>query len=501
MLTRQGERLGLLLLLALLAILVMAAFPYLASAFHLEAGGRAMESPEPDPSSSLEHLQQAIRWDQNNAQAYRALGRVHRAEGEWSSAVGALTRFTELRPANALGYVELAEVYGEIESEMVSMQLFDLVASLPLAEAPAAQVVSSGAHGQSDSSSQRVYVPQSSFTLPPGIEERPTLFVQSPATITYTLALPPEPSVLRFALGFAPEADNPLAGEATFGVTVNSDRVFLEHLDRSAALEGWQERVVDLSAWAGQEIALTLAVAPGRSSNTFDTWAAWGQPRVVDAQYLALEVLEPGEQRAKAWMQGGFKAEDLIARGQSLRLAKQYDEALSWYRHAMWLEPGLGDTWYYVGQLYEDQDLWEQAVDAYQHAVVSNSYDQVGRSSALYRIGAIHHRHHEPQQPDEAFAAYQAALAADDFRSARDAAWVHARLGQLHYTRDQEPALAEAEMLEGLALAPGDKWLHYVLGDLYRELGKTGEAKTMYEQALAIDPEFGEAQKRLAELE
>ena len=93
-------------------ILADLAFPHLASAYHLEAGGRALDDSELLPrniASALEHLQKAIEWDPDNAQAYRLLSKVHRAQGDLLAAVEALTRYTELRPDNPLGHIELDE--------------------------------------------------------------------------------------------------------------------------------------------------------------------------------------------------------------------------------------------------------------------------------------------------------------------------------------------------------------------------------------------------------
>ena len=93
-------------------ILAVLAFPHLASAYHLEAGGRALDNPELlayNPLPALEHLQKAIEWDPDNAQAYRLLSKVHRAQGDLLAAVEALTRYTELRPDNPLGHIELDE--------------------------------------------------------------------------------------------------------------------------------------------------------------------------------------------------------------------------------------------------------------------------------------------------------------------------------------------------------------------------------------------------------
>jgi tetratricopeptide (TPR) repeat protein len=109
---RSINRLVLLPLIVACGLGLFLVFPHLVSAYHLEAGGRAMD----DAASALEHLRRAIDWDPNNAQAYRLLGQVYREQGDWPAAIEALTTFTRLRPHNPLGHIELAEAYEEIEA-------------------------------------------------------------------------------------------------------------------------------------------------------------------------------------------------------------------------------------------------------------------------------------------------------------------------------------------------------------------------------------------------
>lgn len=114
---------------ASLLILVLVT-PYLVSAYHLEAGGRALDNPEflaYNPLPALEHLQKAIEWDPNNAQAYRLLSKVYRAQGDkiLGSKSQGLTCYTELRPDNPLSHIELAEVYEAVEAGMRAMHLAD----------------------------------------------------------------------------------------------------------------------------------------------------------------------------------------------------------------------------------------------------------------------------------------------------------------------------------------------------------------------------------------
>lgn len=106
------ERLWPLVALACIALMATLAFPYLASAYYLELGGRSVD----DASRAEQLLNKALGWDSNNAQAYRLLARVHRSDEDWLAAVEALGHYIELRPEDPLGYLELASLYEELET-------------------------------------------------------------------------------------------------------------------------------------------------------------------------------------------------------------------------------------------------------------------------------------------------------------------------------------------------------------------------------------------------
>jgi Flp pilus assembly protein TadD len=50
---------------------------------------------------------------------------------------------------------------------------------------------------------------------------------------------------------------------------------------------------------------------------------------------------------------------------------------------------------------------------------------------------------------------------------------------------------------EGLALCPSDDVAHNELGELYARLGRAAEARTEFEAALKLNPNFTRAQKNL----
>jgi len=519
-------------------LILILAVPHLVSDYYVEAGGRVLQDAEQlayNPLPALAHLQKAIEWAPDNAQAYRLLGRVHRAQGDWPAAIAALARYTELRPADPLGHLALAEAYETVEAAMAVMYLVDLIAALPGATVQAPESPVDTPYARPEGPAWHSYVAATAFSLPPNFGERPALFMHTPSRVSATLSLPAQPATLRFGMGMDPRTDGWPGDGVTFEVFVDGERIFLEHVDKTAARQGWHERAIDLAPWAGQEVDLALAVTPGPVGDAGGDWAGWGEPQVVDARLPALEALHAGTRLLDEWKRGGLTSADFIARGEEARESKQYAEALAWYERAIRLEPAWGDPWYFVGLLYEDQQQWLQALEAYERAIDSDALCQVTRSSPHYRAGLIYHRRLDPRQPEHALPAYEAALAADDFSSPAEAAdchygrgqilrgqkadpgeyvaefrraialnprhtWAHILLGLAVYERDKDASTAENELLTALDLAPKNKWTYYHLGEIYRQEGRTSEATVMYEGALALDPDFEAAQKRLVAL-
>jgi tetratricopeptide (TPR) repeat protein len=526
-------------------LLAALAFPHLVGAYHLEAGGRALVDEGRATADAMAHLQRALDWTPDNAQAYRLMGQLYRAQGEelfgsksqgLMAAAEALGRYTELRPDDPLGHMELAQVYEALEAEVQAMTAADLIAALPGATAETPDAPVDTPFAAPDEPAWHSYVAPTAFSLPPNFGRRPALFMHAPSWVTYTVSLPPQPAILRFGMGMEPQSHNWPGDGATFEVWLNGERIFLEHLDKGMAREGWHERTLDLSPWAGGEITLALAVTPGPVGDATGDWAGWGEPQVVEPGIAALEALHPGTRAAEEWRRAGVTVEDFIAKAEEERRTKQYDEAEGWLRRAIRLAPDLGDAWYRLGRLHESREGWTQALDAYERAAASGRFEGVGSSSPHYRAGILLYARLEPRRWEEAQAAFEAALAAGDFESVAEEAnahylygyvlrrrqarpdqyiaqfqraielnpshaWAHVRLGEARYARDGDAAAAEALMEKGLALAPQNRWMHVVLGDLYRQEGRAGEAAESYRRALEIDPDFQAAQNRLEALE
>ena len=454
------------------------------------------------------------------------------SQGDLARGVAALEQFLEKRPDHRLAHLELAAAYALTDQRLSELEYVDLVASLPGATVSAPDLQGQVEYQPEGWTSEYVY--PTTFGLPPNYGDRPTLFSHAGSQVTYTVALT-EPSVLRFGMGLDPRSLDWGGDGATFEVFVDGKRVFLEHLSVERAREGWQEREVDLAAYAGQTIHLALATTPGPKGDVAADWAGWGEPRVEAPEATAYRRVVSSKPWVGNWRELGVSAEDLIRTGEGMRKAQRYKEALAWFRWAELLSPGPADALYYAGLVYEDQERWEQALDAYKRGLDEGGFRQVRRSSLYYRSGLIYQLHIEPRQLDAALAAYKAAIEANKFGGAWERADCHYRRGEVlwwqrtdipesiaefglatqwnpqhvsayilmgvvTYSYHKDKDEAEALLLKAIELAPQNQWAFYHLGEIYRQESMETEAREMYKRALALDPDFSIVQEQLAAL-
>jgi tetratricopeptide (TPR) repeat protein len=520
---------------------VVLIFSYAASAYHVEAGGRALDQIPYQQAleTATTHLETALRWNKSNAQAYRLLSRAYLAQEDPVAAAEALTHYTELRPDNPLGHIELAEVYEVMETELEAHTYYDFLAHLPEARVETAGFWIDTIFCEEGGPLEKCYVAETAFRMPDDAADRPTLFMHAPSRASYTVTLPNEPVVLCFGMGLHPLTWSWGGDGTTFEVFVDDGdgerQMLAGRLDIPTAMEGWKDGSVDLSSYAGRTVTLTLSVIPGPEWEMTGDWAGWGEPRLIDAAALPLTALRPAEHTVREWRAAGLTAEDFIARGEESRNAEQYDEAIAWYERGVRVEPGSGDPWYYKGLAYEGMEEWEAALVAYERAIETDALTGVGQSSPHYSMGVIYQWRLDPRQTDAALAAYEAAIEADDFSANWAAAdchyergevlrWTggdpdeyiaeyqraielnpkhvsaHILLGVAYYTRYKDAAMAEAEIRRAIELFPQNQWAYYHLGEIYWQEGRTDEAVAMYERALQIAPDFEAAQNRLAAL-
>lgn len=521
--------------------------PRLWAVYQLEVGGRLLESAlgsvdslewwyvgprEVKDAHALEAAVAHLRQAESTSRAWRLLGQAQMAREDFLASIEALERFTALRPDHVLGHLELAAAYALANQRLEAIEFSRLLEVMPGARVSAPDL--DGQVTYEPGAWQSEYVYPTTFGLPPDYGDRPTLFLHAGSRITYTVALT-QPAVLHFGMGLDPRALGWGGDGATFEVFVNGQRIFLEHVPVEVAREGWQEREVDLASYTGQTVQLTLATTPGPKGDVTGDWAGWGEPRIEGAQAEAYRQKVRGRPWLLEWQRAGITAEDFIHAGEGARKDERYDEALGWYGWAWWLKPNWGEPWYYVGLLYEDQQEWPKALDAYGRATELGRLQWGHQSSPYYRMGFIYYLRLEPRQMENALAAFDAALAVDNFSSAVEAAdchhlrgeilrqqkadpgeylseyrraialnprhlWAHIMLGITLYQQYQDARSAETVLLEAVELSPQSQWPYYYLGDIYRKDGRTAEAEAMFRHALEIDPDFEAAKKGLEAL-
>jgi tetratricopeptide (TPR) repeat protein len=547
-------------LLAAFTLFVILAFaPDFVSAFYLELGGRELDRvpnlnpqvpnsnpPLANPDSehlpvAIAHLQRAIAWDGNNAQAHRLLGQADLAQGDYLAAIEALTTYADLRPDNPLGHLELATVCeGLARASELPEVYYDFIEHLPVAAVTTPGDPIQTGYCAPDDPVASCYVASTYWAMPDD-KLRPVLFMHPSSWARYVLTVPVEATVLRFSVGMYPPSWDWGGDGALFEVCIQDGaeekRSFSTYVSNAEEDWGWHDGEVDLTPYAGQLVTVTLGAHPGLQGDPTGDWAGWAEPRLEEkGAFQRRSEAERWWAKAVAeWQAAGLTAQSFIVGGEVSRKAKQYDEAMTWYERAMRLEPGLGDPWYYTGLLYENQQQWFEALDAYERATASGCFRQVHRSGPYYHSGIIYQWRLDPRQPENALAAYEAALAADDFSTVTEAADCHYQrgyilrgqktnpdeciaefqrvielnpkhssayllLGIAIYERDKDATKAETELLKALELAPQNKWVRYYLGEIYRQEGRVDEAEAMYEQALEIAPDFEAARKGLQAL-
>jgi tetratricopeptide (TPR) repeat protein len=252
-----------------------------------------------------------------------------------------------------------------------------------------------------------------------------------------------------------------------------------------------------------------------------------------------LAVRGEAEEASSEWRAGGFTVLDFIARGERSRQAGQYEDAMTWYRRATWLDSELGDPYYYMGRACEGMEEWKKALRAYERAIELNSFleeTEAGVSSAYCRIGIIYQQEQEPRALGKALVAFQEAITTDSFgsfyrqranchyrlglalqQSGRGPdeyvpefeqavqldprhSWAHYRLGVAYYVGYKDVRMAERELLSAIEISPDSKWAYWSLGNVYRNEQEYGKAIGMYETVLELDPECSPVREQLEKI-
>ncbi len=555
-----GWRVALVVLLLVLGGGAWLASPWLLWAYHVEQAGRFLDRglawPDPryvdtlpvatDPAAlerALELLERAVRWRPDHPHAYRLMGRVQMALGNWSEAAAALEQARQRAPNHPMIAWETGLVYEQMVRAIRSAP------ALPLTERLAAEAVletppvpiETPFCGDADEPS-RCYAGRTSFRLPyAGIGDQvpveyPTFFLHPPAKARLRLRVPPEQTALRFVLGLDPVAAPWGSDGATFQVWVEPlagrPQMLFEHrMDRPEAVEGWVPGWADLSPWAGQEVVLVLGTGPGLSGDTTGDWYGWGNVALTTPEAARYALQVPQVRMRQAWLDGGFTGEAIVWRGDEARQAKRYEEALRWYERAVRSEPRMEgavayrrglvykaleqwdraeaafragamawptfrDMWYELGLVLHEQGRYAEAIDALRRGVEAPQGQAVTPSTLLLTMGQIHR---QAQAWEEAAQAYAEALAWDQFTDPdqRGVALYGYGLALRNLKRWEEARAAFAAFLE---LRPDHYWARIHQASVLQQMGRTEEAEALLRRAIELRPEIQPAYRALADL-
>ena len=117
--------------------------------------------------------------------------------------------------------------------------------------------------------------------------ERPVLFIHPDSEVKFHLKLPSEPVTFTFAPVLSPDSWTQEGDGVLFSARIEVNgletEIYSRYVDpkHTSRDRAWHAERVDLSAFAGQEITLTLHTSSGpQGDNRFD-WSGWGEPYLV----------------------------------------------------------------------------------------------------------------------------------------------------------------------------------------------------------------------------
>ena len=149
-------------------------------------------------------------------------------------------------------------------------------------------------------------------------------------------------------------------------------------------------------------------------------------------------------------------------------------------------DPDISQAYYGLGLAYTGLEKFDDAIEAYQRAIVS-APDSAYTHAALGNAYANIHRY------DEALKAYKIAVALDT-----DDKMIHHQLGNV-YSKRGEHAAAIRHQRQAIALEPKFGAAHYQLGILYAQEKRWDDAINAYRTAYQHDPTLVEALYNLAQ--
>lgn len=255
-------------------------------------------------------------------------------------------------------------------------------------------------------------------------------------------------------------------------------------------------------------------------------------PRLDRAIGLAALYAEEETTATAALRRAGLTVDDLLAYAHNAAEREDTHEAQRWYDFAVRYAPNSGDAWYYLGIILQEQGKLRPAEVAYSRGLEASDLVEIGRSDLYFGRADVRRLQRNFLEAQED---YEAALTHNQFsfvhtkahtldklasiylREARyDAAmpllqeaitlapsfdWPYFRLGTTYYHCCHDVERALQFLNQGIAANPNNPWGHLLSGDIYLMEGDRTTARTLYEKALEVDPDWHIAKERIAEMD
>jgi len=201
-------------------------------------------------------------------------------------------------------------------------------------------------------------------------------------------------------------------------------------------------------------------------------------------------------------------------------ILKQYDGAMHTLEDIMKIRPGDPEALFMLGMVYRDQGKTELAIGAFQSAVERNP-DMV---EAWVILGDLMDRTHNPRaiqyfdnairvDPKNVEALHAKAYYLQNNEKIDEAIDIYKQIHGLDpqypeaylniailqlYRDSIDAAMKELNILKGIDPTNAAAWFY--IGKAHQFRGEKEEAKASFEQALRLDPKYGQAQDALQEL-
>lgn len=326
-------------------------------AYNVEKAGALMDTglawPDPRLSDSLPtvtddaaldaalgHLAAAKGWRPTHYHAYRLVGQIYLAKGDWLRAAESYRIAQALDPNQPLLGWEAGLAYEQM------LSVVDGAPNTPIRDQLLAGQITVPDYDVNtpfcnDSGRASCYVAATEFEQPyaglPGTWafRLPVLFQHPPAQIEQRFVVSADQPALRFVLGMDPGVRTAGSDGATFRIWVTPSGgsiqlIYEGTLDARMARQGWQGGWADLSPWAGQEVTLHLGTDSGPAGDATADWVGWGDLAFTTVEAARYAATVPLANMQSAWKQASFNRDWFNRRTDEARRTESPERVALW---------------------------------------------------------------------------------------------------------------------------------------------------------------------------